>query len=93
MIIVAGKIYVHTGMRDAFLADSASAMVEARRTEGCRDFVVAGDPLEEDRVNIYEQWESREALTHFRASGPGEDLSAKISRAEVDEYVVHSNDA
>lgn len=93
MIIVAGRIYLHPGTRNAFLEESESAMALARRTAGCRDFVVAADPLEGDRVNVYEQWESREALANFRQSGPSDDLSSKIAKADVSEYVVHSSDA
>jgi uncharacterized protein YndB with AHSA1/START domain len=35
------------------------AVVEARRAAGCRDFVVAADPIEPDRVNVYEEWGAR----------------------------------
>ena len=66
----------------------ADAMAQARRTPACRDFVVAPDPLDSSRVNVYEEWESREALHTFRASGPGEDLSAFIERAAVAEHEV-----
>lgn len=90
MIIVSGKIYVQPGSRDQFLAGSLPAMTEARRTAGCRDFVVAADPIEADRVNIYEEWESAEALAKFRGSGPGDDLSALIVRAEVHEHEIPS---
>ncbi len=88
MIIVAGRIFVRSGSRDRFLALSADAMSQARQTPTCRDFVVAADPLEPNRVNVYEEWESRDALSAFRESGPGEDLSALIERAEVAEHEV-----
>jgi len=90
MIIVSGRIYVRGGTRDKFLALSAEAIVEARRTAGCHDFVVAADPLEPDRVNVYEEWGSKEALTKFRGEGPGEDLSAYIVKAQVEEHTVPS---
>ena len=47
MIIVSGRIYVAPGQREAFLASSRDAVSEARRAAGCRDFVVAADPLTE----------------------------------------------
>lgn len=90
MIIVSGRIHVRSGARDRFLALSAAAIVRARRTTGCYDFVVAADPIEPDRVNVYEEWESQEALTRFRGDGPGEDLSAYIVRAQVAERTVPS---
>lgn len=91
MIIVAGKIYVRPGTRPEFLSSSLEAVTQARRTHGCRDFVVAADPIEPDRVHVYEEWESEEALLAFRGSGPGEDLSSKIVRASVSRHVVSSS--
>lgn len=88
MIIVAGRLYVQPGTRAEFLARSAEAMAEARRTPGCRDFVVAADPLEVDRVNVLEAWQDRATLAAFRGSGPGDDLSALIVRAAVAEHAV-----
>ena len=90
MIIVSGRIHVRSGARDRFLALSAAAIVRARRTTGCYDFVVAADPIEPDRVNVYEEWESQEALTRFRGDGPGDELSAYIVRAQVAERTVPS---
>ena len=90
MIIVSGRIHVRPGARDEFLSRSAAATAQARRTPGCLDFVVAADPLEPDRVNVYEQWESEEALLRFRGDGPGEDLSSRIVRASVARHVVAS---
>jgi quinol monooxygenase YgiN len=90
MIIVSGRIYVRPGTRDKFLTLSAEAMAQARRSSGCRDFIVAADPIEPNRVNVYEEWESRKALTTFRGEGPSEDLSCNIEKANVVEYNVSS---
>jgi len=90
LIIVSGRIYVRSGARDKFLALSAETIVQARRTTGCYDFVVAADPLEPDRVNVYEEWESSDALSRFRGDGPGEDLSAYIVKAQVADHTVPS---
>jgi len=91
MIIVSGKIYVRPGARHEFLAPSLEAVGQARRSRGCRDFVVSADPIEPDRVNVYEEWESEEALLTFRGDGPGEDLSSSIVRADVARHVVASS--
>ncbi|MEM7736482.1 MAG: antibiotic biosynthesis monooxygenase [Deinococcota bacterium] len=93
MIIVSGKLYVRAGQRDAFLTSSQAAMTQARQTTGCHDFVVAADPLEPNRVNIYEAWESEEALLTFRGEGPSDDLSSLIERVDVHEYVVMDSSA
>lgn len=87
MIIVSGKLYIRSGQRQTFLDCSRAAMVQARRTSGCRDFVVAADPLEPDRVNIYEEWESEPELEAFRGDGPDSGLAYLIERAEVKQRV------
>jgi quinol monooxygenase YgiN len=91
MIIVSGRIYVRRGARQAFLTSSLAAVAQARRSPGCRDFVVAADPLEPDRVNVYEEWESEEALLTFHGDGPTQDLSSSIARADVSRHVVSSS--
>lgn len=93
MIIVSGRIYVRPGTREEFLTLSSEAIVQARRSSGCRDFVVAADPIEADRVNVYEEWESEEALMAFRGEGPDQDLSSNIVRAHVSQHLVSSTES
>lgn len=91
MIIVSGRIYVVPGRRDAFLASSQSSVVAARRAPGCRDFVVSADPIEPNRVNVYEEWNSETELEAFRGSGPGPELTTDIKRADVSRHHVASS--
>ena len=55
MIIVSGRIYMRPGTRQDFLTSSLEAVAQARSSLGCRDFVVAADPIEPNRVNVYEE--------------------------------------
>jgi quinol monooxygenase YgiN len=91
VIIVSGFIHVRPGQRDAFLASSRGAIVQARATAGCLDFVVAADPIEPDRVNVYEEWESEGALLAFRGAGPGSELTSAIVRAAVRRHRIASS--
>ncbi|NJN63526.1 MAG: antibiotic biosynthesis monooxygenase [Acidobacteria bacterium] len=91
MIIVSGRIYVRAGSRDEFLLASREAITLARGTAGCRDFVVAADPLDSDRVNVYEEWESEEQLLAFRGEGPGDDVMSTIVRADVRRHEISSS--
>jgi quinol monooxygenase YgiN len=91
MLIVSGRLYVRPERRDAFLAASSEAVKQARRTAGCLDFVVAADPLEPDRVNVYEQWASEVALTAFRGEGPSSELSSEILRADVQRHHISTS--
>jgi quinol monooxygenase YgiN len=68
MLIVAGTGHVDPDHRDALLESLAPALRRARTTPGCLDYVVAADPIEPDRVNIYERWES-EAHLNAHLSG------------------------
>ena len=91
MIIVSGRIYVRPGARQDFLTSSLEAVAQAWGALGCRDFVVAADPLEPDSVNVYEEWESEEALATFRGAGPDHELLSSIVRADVSRHVVSSS--
>src|SRR5690554_5024025 len=91
LIIVSGRIYVRAGTRERFLASSANAIVQAREWPGCRDFVVAEDPIEADRVNVYEEWDSEEELLAFRDSGPDESLSSVIEHAVVYRHYISAS--
>ena len=90
MLIVSGRIFVAPGQRDAFLAASRGAILMARAAAGCRDFVVAADPLDENRVNVYEEWDTAEELEASR-SGPDDDLSGMITGAEVARHEIASS--
>jgi quinol monooxygenase YgiN len=91
MIIVSGRIYVRRGRRDAFLAASMEAVMAARRSSGSLEFVVAADPIEPDRVNVYEQWESEAQLEAFRGEGPGPDLMSDTVSADVSRHQISSS--
>ena len=67
MLIVAGTGYVDPHHRAALLESLAPALRQARTAAGCLDYVVAADPIEPDRVNIYERWESEAHLTDHLA--------------------------
>ncbi len=66
-------------------------MMQARQTAGCKAFVVAADPIEEDLVNILEHWESEEALLAFRGEGPSSDLQDMITGANVQRHYIASS--
>ncbi len=91
MIIVSGKLYLRPDTKEPFLAASATAVAQARNAPGCRDFVVAADPLEPDRVNVYEEWETEHDLLKFRDQGPDEDNWSSVVRASVLRHEVSSS--
>jgi quinol monooxygenase YgiN len=86
MIVVSGRIYLTPGSREEFLLPARDAMIAARAASGCRDFVVAADPIEADRVNVYEEWDSAGELEAFRGDGPSPAQAAAVTRAEVSRH-------
>ena len=88
MVIVAGHLIVDPKARADYLARCEAVVEQARSSQGCRDFAISADSLDPARINIFERWESQEAVESFRGSGPGEDQSAMIVSASVSEYDV-----
>ena len=91
MIIVSGWLRIAPEQRDEFVRMSHDSMAAARQTAGCHAFVVAPDPIEPDRVNVYEEWESDAALESFRGEGPEPELGAAILDASVSRHQVASS--
>ncbi|WP_067480269.1 putative quinol monooxygenase [Actinomadura hibisca] len=93
MIIIAGKLWVAAADRDAYLTGCSKVMEQARATAGCLDFALSPDPIEPDRINVYERWETDEALAHFRGTGPEPEQTAQIHDAEVNKYRISDVEA
>ena len=86
MIIVAGHLIVDPEQRESYLADCVSVVEQARRAPGCLDFAITGDLMDPGRIDVFERWESREAVEAFRGSGPSDEQSAAMLSASVAEY-------
>lgn len=91
MIIVSGKIYVDAVDRDSYLEDCHQLIDLARRSSGCLDFHLAGDPMEPDRINVFEQWETAADVAAFRGSGPTSDQQTAIRDAQVFQHEIASS--
>jgi quinol monooxygenase YgiN len=89
-LIVAGKLTIKPGLRDKFIDKSREAMLLARENDACEDFSVSPDPIDRNRVNIFEKWRSRSALESFRDSGPEGDVFSLVHSFEVNEYEVNT---
>lgn len=88
MLIIAGPVYVDARLRDACVAAMKDLVRRARAHPGCLDVVVAADPLEPDRINNFELWESEETLRSWRAMANAPTLPAEIERDEVAKYQI-----
>jgi len=90
MVIVSGWIRVRPDERATYL-DSCRAVIEAARAApGAIDFHLSADPIENDRINIFEQWESTDAVEAFRGSGVSDEQAAAILGAHVEQHEIGS---
>lgn len=87
-IIVAGKLQLKQGSRDEFIQKSCEAIALARGLDSCEHFSVSADPIDENRVNVYEKWNTKASLDSFRNTGSDTDLSSFVDSFDIHEYEV-----
>jgi quinol monooxygenase YgiN len=85
MIIIAGHTSIEPAQRDAAVRAFGDLLERARQQDGCLDFSIGADPLEADRVNLFELWRDRDSLDAWRkvAKHP---RGIKIQKAVVKLY-------
>lgn len=92
MIIIAGWLQVDRMDRDQYVADCITVVRQARMSPGCLDFAITADPIEPDRIDVYERWESDAQLERFRGAGPGAEQTAQILDAQVRKYRISATE-
>ncbi len=90
MVIVSGWLRVAPQDRPGYLAACGAVIEAARATDACLGFYLVPDPLESGMINIFEQWETAEAVERFRQDGPAVDLSAMVVDAHVEQHEIAS---
>ncbi|WP_024803210.1 putative quinol monooxygenase [Nocardia sp. BMG51109] len=88
MLIIAGYVTVAADRRDAFVAAHQDLVRRARAAEGCFDVAITADPLNPERVNNFERWESREHLDAWRAVADAPDTGIAMETVDVWMYTV-----
>ncbi len=88
MIIVAGPIHLDPAEREGYLDGCREVIEAARAADGCLDFHLAADPVDPGRINVFERWETVEAVEAFRGSGPSDEQGAAILGAAVVQYEI-----
>src|SRR3954454_15587661 len=74
MVIVAGHLLVDPAERGAYLQGGREGVEQARRVRGWLDFAdtasaITADLVDPSRINVYERWESQDAVEAFRGDG------------------------
>lgn len=88
MIIVSGWLRLDEAQRQQYLDGCRPVIEAARRAAGCLDFHLSADPLENDRINVFERWDDAQSVERFRGAGPSDDQEAVIVEAHVDQHDV-----
>ena len=85
MIIIAGHWSTEPGSRDAAVQAFSNMLERARKQDGCLDMSISPDPLDADRINVFELWRDQESLDAWRkvAKGP---RGIKYRKAHVKLY-------
>ncbi len=91
MIIVSGWLRVATESRDDYLGECRAVVEAARVAPGCMDFCLSPDLIDPDRINIFEQWETIDAVERFRGSGSSDDQQTAIVGSEVFQHEIASS--
>jgi len=90
MIIVSGWLKTAADRRQSYLSACRPVIQAARAAPGCVDFHLAADPLDEERINVFEQWEDVESVERFRQSGPDAEMVEVIVSATVHQHEIAS---
>ena len=88
MLIIAGFATVDPGQRDAYVAAHRDLVKRSRQTPGCRDVAISADPLDAQRVNTFERWESEDALDAWRKVADAPDTGIELTDVQVMLYTV-----
>ncbi|WP_280268755.1 putative quinol monooxygenase [Nocardia wallacei] len=88
MLIIAGHVTVDADRRDEFVAAHQDLVRRAREAPGCLDLAITADPLNPQRVNNFERWESGEHLDAWRAIADAPDTGIPITGDNVLLYTV-----
>jgi quinol monooxygenase YgiN len=90
MWIIAGHVKVDAAGRDAWLAAHRDLIRRARQAPGCLDVAITADPLDPERINTFERWESWDALEAWRKVAAAPDTQVPIKDAGVMAYEIAS---
>ena len=88
MIIVSGWLKVRAADRAAYLDGCRVVIATARDTAGCLDFYLSPDPIDPERINIFEQWADAQSVERFRGSGTSDEQQNVIVDAHVDQHEI-----
>ena len=95
MIIIAGTISIDPSKADQALADAVEMMKATHEEQGNLAYVFSLDPLVPGQIQLFERWESEEALAAHSASAHMAEFRPKmggwgVTGADIKKYEIAS---
>jgi quinol monooxygenase YgiN len=90
-VIVAGWYTVDPKRRDEVVESFKDLVLRARSAPGCLDLAITADPVESNRINLFELWESEEALNAWRAVSRAPKKMAPILRMDMQKHIIQKS--
>jgi quinol monooxygenase YgiN len=90
-VIVAGWCIVDAKRRDEAVESFKALVLRARRAPGCLDLSITADPVDSNRVNIFELWQSERNLKAWRAVAKHPKKITPLLRMEVQKHIIESS--
>ena len=90
-VIVAGWIAVDPRKRGEVVESFKDMVLRARSAPGCLDFAMTADPVDSDRINLFEFWQSEKDLNSWRTVAKHPKKIAPMLRMEVQKHVIQQS--
>jgi quinol monooxygenase YgiN len=81
MLVVAGYVDVDFSLLDDPYMQMVTMMTQTRKELGCYGYLLVPDPIEDNRVSIYERWESQAHLDAHLQSAHVADFNRDVGPA------------
>lgn len=88
MVIIAGKVSVAADQAKNYVTEFTDFLRRTREEKGCLDVIIALDPIEAGRINVFELWESQELMDEFRARAEPPETGIEILTDDVMKYEI-----
>jgi quinol monooxygenase YgiN len=88
VVIVTGSYEFEPGQRDEYLASRHDSMRASRTEPGCFEFLLSADPIEPDRVVLFERWADQASLDAHIAALPAPSVGLAPKSVTVTLYDV-----
>jgi quinol monooxygenase YgiN len=83
MIIIAGYSFTEKDKRDAAVEAFAAMVGRARKQDGCLDLVISSDPVDPERINVFECWRDEQSWKAWRKIARSPRVALRDARVKL----------